>query len=191
MFKFKKSLLLLFACLMVAYAFEAFADCKHKEKTCNCPRKHPSKYVGVYYRSDVIDVNLASLPIITLNEDGTAIIYFGEALINYVSSGTISPEYGNWQPIGNHQVLVLVLGYSAIESSTENSFYATRSTMILDFSESFNSPTIIARAIVSLAGVLPAFYLDPNAGTIIANNPIVPRSLKRICAFASDLDRAN
>lgn len=85
----------------------------------------------------------------------------------------------------------MTLGYNAIETSTENSFYAIRSTMILDFSKSLNSPAIIAQALVSLAGVLPAFYFDPNAGTVLFNSPITPRSLKRICAFASDLDRTN
>lgn len=183
--------LILLACFMIANTPEAFADCKHKEKTCNCSRKHASKYVGVYYRSDVININAQNLPVITLNEDGTAIIYFGEALFDYISSGTSSPEYGNWKPIGNHQILVMTLGYSAIETSTENSFSAVRSTMILDFSKSLNSPTIIAQALVSLAGVLPAFYFDPNAGTVLFNNPIPPRALKRICAFATDLERTN
>lgn len=191
MFKFKKNLLLLFACLMVAYASEAFASCKHQEKTCNSSRKHPSKYVGVYYRSDVVDPPSQSLPIITLNENGTAIVYFGEALVNYVSAGTISPGYGNWKLIGNHQVLVFTLDYTAIDTATDNSFSAERSTMILDFSESLNTPNIVARSVVSLAGVPAALYLDPAAGTVIFNSPITPRPLKRICAFSSDLNRAN
>ncbi len=192
MLKFKKNVLLILACLMVTYASEAFAEHRHHEKTCNSSRNHPSKYVGVYFRSDALPGPVSqSLPIITLNENGTAIVYFGEALINYVTAGTLSPNYGNWKYIGNHQVLVLTIGYFAIENSTENNFYATRSTMILDFSESLNSPTIIARSVVSLEGVPPTLYLDPNVGTIIFTNPILPRQLQRICAFASDLTRTN
>ncbi len=193
MLKFKKNLLLALACLMVVYASEAFADCKHKEKTCNSSRNHPSKYVGVYYRSDALPGPvIQNLPIITLNESGTAIVYFGEALISYVTTGTLSPQYGNWKYIGNHQVLVLTIGYSAIENSTQNAFHAIRSTMILDFSESLNSPVIIAHSFVRLEGVPPALYLDPNVGTVVTfTNTILPRQLQRICAFASDLNRIN
>ena len=126
-----------------------------------------------------------------MNENGTAIVYFGEALINYVTAGTVSPSYGNWKYIGNHQVLVLTLDYTGLDTPTEDSFFASRSTMILDFSESYNSPTIIARSSVSLAGVPSALYLDPNAGTVAFNGSIAPRQLKRICAFASDLNRIN
>lgn len=49
-----------------------------KDHTCN--GSHSDKYIGVYYRSDVTDGRLQTIPVITLNKDGTAIVYFGEAL---------------------------------------------------------------------------------------------------------------
>ena len=162
----------------------------------NSPKNHTLKYVGVYYRADIpADARNFSIPYITLNEDGTAIVYFGEALIDYVTQGTISPSYGNWKELRNNQVLVLTLDVSAQEDPNAtppiNNFSPGRSTLLLDFSQSLNSPTIIARALVDLTGVPSSEWLNPSAGTLITNAPLTaPRQLKRICAFASDLNRS-
>ncbi|MBA3604274.1 MAG: hypothetical protein H0W50_11715 [Parachlamydiaceae bacterium] len=164
------------------------------KKTCNSSEKHSSKFVGVYYRSDLPANDLSSsMPIITLNETGTAIVYLGEALIDFVTGGTVSPTYGNWKELKNHQVLITTLGFFGLENpdaTPPSQFGAQRLTFLLDFSD-LNSPTIIARAIVDLAGVPSSNFLDRSAGTLLFNAPIAPRELKRICAFDSDLTRTD
>ncbi|MBA2369823.1 MAG: hypothetical protein H0V82_12525 [Candidatus Protochlamydia sp.] len=200
MFKFTKGLMLVALSLMLSYTSVAQADCTNRlcgnNRTCNSSRNHPSKYVGVYYRSDVpVDrLTASSLPIITLNENGTAIVYTGEALFDFVTTGTLSPAYGNWQVLENRQVLVTAVGFFGVENPsdpTQSQFGAERLTFILDFSHSLNSPTIVARSVVDLSGVPSSQWLDPQAGTLRFNAPITPRQLQRICAFASDLTRAS
>lgn len=205
MSNFMKKLLMGASCLMLTFVIEAQANSsendqyfRHKKnKTCNSSNNHSSKYVGVYYRSDLPgndSIRNFSQPIITLNEDGTAIVYFGEALVDYVTDATISPTYGNWKEHKHKQIVVETLGFSAqqnpIVQPPIDTFGATRSTLLIDFSQSLNSPQIIARALVDLTGVPSSDWLKPNAGTLINNAAITPRQLKRICASASDLTRS-
>jgi hypothetical protein len=200
MLKFTKGLMLAALSLMLGYSSLAVADCGggcfSTKKTCNSPKNHPEKYVGVYFRSDVPGGDaglLVSLPVLTLNVDGTAILYVGESLIDFVTGGTNSPFYGNWQVLSHKQVLVTVLGFFGQEDPNAEPpisiFSATRITYLLDFSQSLNSPTLIARSTVDLTGLPSSEWLNPSAGTLLSNTPITPRQFQRICAFASDLTR--
>lgn len=200
---FKSSLFILCAATLayVPGVVEGKEATSCHEKTCNGDKHHPEKFVGAYYRSDTTTLpDVQSRPMFILNENGVAESFDNIALYQYVTSGEVAPGFGNWQHIGKNQVLVMTLGTSAAEDPfkyTANDpncpasvYVVTRDTWILDFSKSLNSPQIIARSSVFFPADAPsALYLDPNAGTVLYNDPIEPRQLQRICAFASDLDR--
>lgn len=163
--------------------------CCCKEFTCNEAKDHPERFVGTYLRTDALTEGFA-MPLYTLNADGTVVGTQGEALIRFVTEGTFGPLFGNWKYIGNEQVLVMAIGWSAIDTPETQQFSGARLTFIVDFSKSLNYPMIVARSTVSIDPPFPsALLLDPNAGTVIFNDPITPRQLQRVCAFSSDLTR--
>lgn len=169
---------------------------KHEQTNCNQHEKHPEYIEGSYYRSNVVSLEIASArPLLTLNDNGTAIMYNGLALYRYLTGGTGSPAHGSWKYIGNDRILVMVLDFEASESifTSLTTFVADRITLLIDFSESRDSPQIIARSVVQFTAEASETYLDPEAGLLLVNeitSPLIePFQLKRISAFGSDLFR--
>ncbi len=210
MLKIVKTLMLAASCFMLTCTSVAVAkdkcndrcndpcrDLSPKERTCNSSKDHPSRYIGVYYRTNIpanIGVPLDFLnPLITLNANGTAIFYDGLSVKEFVTEGIQTPFYGNWQDIGNNQVLITVLGFFGAEvpdaTPPINDYQAIRQTFLLDFSQDINNPLLIARAVVDVTGVPSSEWLTEGAGRLITNTFPTPRPLKRICAFSSDLSR--
>lgn len=193
---YKYAMLAVF-CLSLAYAQSGVAkgdksrdqnQCCCQEVTCNEASDHPARFVGTYLRTDVTSEGV-STPLFSLNADGTVVGTSGEALLRFVSEGTFGPLFGNWKYIGNHQVLVLQIGWQALDTPRFQEYSALRFTYLIDFSSSLNSPRITARAITVIDPPFPSSaLLDPNVGITI-NDPITPRQLQRVCAFGSDLLR--
>ena len=176
--------------VMVPEVYAVQSNRGHHRHEWRRPKKelHPQEYVGIYFRSDVVSSDQSN-PIVTLNADGTAILYYGFALDHYVTEGTVSPGYGNWEYSGDGKVLVMTLSYTALDTPAESFELVARDTFIIDFSCSLDFPLLVARSLVELPVLPSCDYSDPNAGTVIFNDPIAPRQLERVHAFGSDLYR--